>query len=140
MKLKLILIVTILFSNMKAQVNTTETQIKTTIINFVMAADQQDDIALASLLDDDFRLALNQMFGNAGLVLIDKKTYLAKIKAKEFGGDQRKVEFESVFIHNNTSTVIAKFTGQKMTILTALQLIKSNDGIWKLLNDLPNLL
>lgn len=116
-----------------------ETAIKAAITNFVNSADEQDDKALEILLDSNFRLTLNQMFGNTGLALIDKQTYLAKIKTKEFGGDKREIQLTDLVIVNNNASVKAIFIGQKMTIITLLQLIKTSNGNWKILNDLPTI-
>ncbi len=136
-----ILLFTILTSTtIMAQNKNEETKITEAITNFVNAADQQDEKKLEDLLDSNFRLSLNQMFGNTGLMLIDKQTYLNKIKAKEFGGDKRQIKLEQVIIMNNNASVKATFTGAKMTVITLLQLVKTNTGKWRILNDLPTIL
>jgi hypothetical protein len=126
---------TIMAQNKKEETNITET-----ITKFVNAADQQDEKKLELLLDSNFRLSLNQMFGNTGLIFIDKQAYLNKIKAKEFGGDKRQIKLEQVIIVNNNASVKATFIGAKMTVITLLQLIKTNTNEWKILNDLPTIL
>jgi CRISPR/Cas system CSM-associated protein Csm3 (group 7 of RAMP superfamily) len=107
---------------------------------FAKAADERDEKALDEVLDNSFRLALNQMFGSAEVATIDKKTYLEKIKAKQFGGDKREVSIENVDITKNNATIKVIFKGSKFTISTYLQLAKSSAGVWKIANDLPSLL
>jgi Putative lumazine-binding len=123
-----------------AQSTKDEKSIAETITKFVNAADQQNDQKLEAVLDSNFRLSLNQMFGGKGLMFIDKQTYLNKIKAKEFGGDKRQVKLEQVVVVNNNASVKATFTGSKMTIVTLLQLVRTNPGEWKILSDLPTVL
>jgi Putative lumazine-binding len=123
-----------------AQSTKDEKSIAETITKFVNAADQQNDQKLEAVLDSNFRLSLNQMFGGKGLMFIDKQTYLNKIKAKEFGGDKRQVKLEQVVVVNNNASVKATFTGSKMTIVTLLQLVRTNTGEWKILSDLPTVL
>jgi Putative lumazine-binding len=140
-KISIILLFTLLTSTtIMAQNKNEETTITETITKFVNAADQQNEKELEILLDSNFRLSLNQMFGNTGLVFIDKQTYLNKIKTKEFGGDKRQIKLEQISIVNNNASVKATFAGTKMTVITLLQLVKTNTGEWKILNDLPAIL
>lgn len=138
--LTVILVLTLAVLNITAQNPGDENAIKETITKFVISADQQDEKALEILLDNNFRLSLNQMFGSSTIILIDKQGYLNKIKAKEFGGDKREVKIENLIVVNNNASVKATFKGGKMTIVTLLQLIKSANGEWKILNDLPQVL
>jgi hypothetical protein len=135
-----IILSTLVTTTTMAQNKNEELTITETITKFVNAADQQDEKTLELVLDSNFRLSLNQMFGNTGLAFIDKQTYLNKIKAKEFGGDKRKIKLEQIVITNNNASIKATFTGTKMAIVTLLQLIKTNSGEWKILNDLPTIL
>lgn len=140
-QISIILLFTLLtVTTTMAQNKKEETNITETITKFVNAADQQNEKELENLLDNNFRLSLNQMFGNIGLLFIDKQTYLNKIKAKEFGGDKRQIKLEQIVIVNNNASVKATFAGTKMTVVTLLQLVKINTGEWKILNDLPAIL
>ncbi len=141
MKTKILtIILTLTVLNMTAQNQNDEKAIKETITKFAHSADQQDEQALELLLDNNFRLSLNQMFGATAVILMDKEGYLSKIRAKEFGGDKREVKIEDLVIINKNASVKATFKGEKMTIVTLLQLIKSANGEWKILNDLPQVL
>ncbi len=114
--------------------------IEETIRNFAKSADIRNDKMLEELLDVNFRLALNQLFGSKDLVIVDKQTYLNKIRANEFGGDSRTVTIEHVFILGNNAMARATFKGNKMSIETFLQLIKTKEGKWKIIHDLPSII
>jgi hypothetical protein len=126
-------------STIMAQQNKEEMNVRQTITNFAHAADVQDDKALELLLDDNFRLVLNQLFGNKGIAVVTKQDYLAKIKAKEFGGDKREVTILNLTLSGNNAGAQAIFKGSKFTVVTFLQLIKTSEGEWKILNDLPEI-
>lgn len=134
-----IAVILITNSTIMAQEKKEEMNVKQTIISFAHAADVQDDKALELLLDDNFRLVLNQMFGNKGIAMVSKLDYLAKIKAKEFGGDKREVTILNLTVLGNNAGVQAIFKGSKFTVVTFLQLIKTNTGEWKIINDLPGI-
>jgi hypothetical protein len=134
-----IVLLIITTSTIMAQPKNEEMNAKQTIVNFAHAADLQDDEALELLLDDNFRLVLNQMFGNKGIAVVTKQDYLAKMKAKEFGGDKREVTILNLTVSGNNAGAQAIFKGSKFTIVTFLQLIKTSKGEWKLINDLPAL-
>jgi hypothetical protein len=124
-------------STIMAQQKTDDMDAKQTITNFAHAADAQNDKDLERLLDDNFRMVLNQMFGNKGISIVTKQDYLANIKDKKFGGDKREVTILNLTVSGNNATAQAIFKGTKFTINTFLQLIKTNEGEWKIINDLP---
>jgi hypothetical protein len=126
-------------STIMAQQKKEEMNVMQTITNFANAADVQDDKALELLLDNNFRLVLNQLFGNKGIAIITKQDYLAKIKAKEFGGDKREVTILNLTLSGNNAAAQAIFKGSKFTVVTFLQLIKTSEGEWKIINDLPEI-
>ncbi|MEO1448490.1 MAG: nuclear transport factor 2 family protein [Bacteroidota bacterium] len=104
---------------------------------FAQAADQQDAEALDKILDDNFRLVMNQLFGGDKVMTMDKATYLGKIRNKEFGGDERTVSIHAVNVYGKNAQAQATFKGKKMTFTSYLQLIHAPDGSWKIVNDLP---
>jgi ketosteroid isomerase-like protein len=126
-----------LFSASAMAQTTNDEAVKKAILAFAGAADQQDAQALDQLLDNGFRLALNQFFGSKEVAFIDKATYLNNIRAKKFGGDKREVTLKSLQIVGKNATAQATFKGAKMTIVSLLQLVKDSEGTWKILNDLP---
>lgn len=124
-------------NTMTTQGKETLTEVKTCIEQFAYAADVRDEQALNTVLDEQFRLVLNQMFGSTGLMLLDKQAYLGKIRLKEFGGDKREVHIEHLHVQQNNAMAQVTFAGSQMTIVTFIQLVRTNSGQWKILNDLP---
>jgi hypothetical protein len=127
-------------SNLFGQKMEEEKLVKEAISKFAKAADERDEKALDEVLDNSFRLALNQMFGGKDVSVIDKKGYLERIREKKFGGDKREVTIEKVEIMNNNASARVTLKGTKFTLVTLLQLGKSSDGVWKIVNDMPSVL
>ncbi len=117
--------------------NTEEKAVKQTIISFAKAADNSDAPAIAELLDDNFRIVMNQLFGSKEVSIMPKTVYVEKIRTKEFGGEPRKVTIENVQINGNTATAKVTYAGAKMTFVSLTTLVKHTDGIWKLVSEMP---
>ena len=81
---------TMVFSIAQGQETGVE-EVKKTIMQFATAADYQDPIILEEVLDANFRVVMNRLFGLEGVTIMPREVYLAKIKNKEFGGDKREV-------------------------------------------------
>jgi hypothetical protein len=122
------------------QQSTAEEAVKQTIIQFAAAADNRDAASLDQLLDGHFRIGMNRLFGSTELMTMDKSGYLNKIKTGEFGGDKREVSIENITIVQNNAMAKTIFKGSRMTIVTLLQLIKTSEGKWRVLNDIPTVL
>ena len=122
-----------------AQKSGDEKIVKTAILEFAKAADAQDVKKLESLLDRNFRIVMNQLFGSTEISLVDRAFYLSKIESKEWGGDNRKVTIESLTIVGNNASAKVTLAGEKSTIISLLQLVKDADGNWKVINDVPAL-
>ena len=101
------------------------TMVKETLLQFAAAADAQQAEVLDKILDPNFRIVMNRLFGSTAVAVMDKTTYLNKIRAKEFGGDKRKVEIEALVINGNTASARVTFSGTKMTFVSFIQLIKT---------------
>jgi len=114
-----------------------EKAIKETIINFSEAGDKNDADKLASYLDDNYRILMNRLFGSSEVSVMTKDAYLEKIITKEYGGDNRKVEIESIVLSGSTASAKVSFVGSKMTFVSILILIKDENNDWKLVSDLP---
>jgi hypothetical protein len=143
MKAKILVSTVFMFltiSNLFGQKMEEEKLVKEAISKFAKAADERDEKALDEVLDNSFRLALNQMFGGKDVSVIDKKGYLERIQEKKFGGDKREVTTEKVEIMNNNASARVTLKGTKFTLVTLLQLGKSSEGIWKIVNDMPSVL
>jgi len=122
---------------LKAGSSTDKASIKTTIAHFAKAGDEQDVEALDKLLDHNYRIVMNQLFGSTQVVVMSREAYLDKIKAKEFGGDQRTVSIEHITINGNTASAKVRLEGSKMTFVSLLDFVKDASGNWLLVQDLP---
>lgn len=114
-----------------------EKAIKQTILEFSKAADTNDADKLATYLDDNFRIVMNRLFGSTEVSVMSKEVYLDKIKTKEFGGEKRKVEIESITLNGATASGKVSFVGTKMTFVSILTLIKDGNNQWKIVSDVP---
>ncbi len=123
-----------------AQAKSDDKPIEKVIAQFAQAADVQDTNMLDALLDANFRIVMNQLFGSSKVVVMDRNTYLTKIEKKEFGGDERKVRIHEIIQNGNTATARVSFIGRKMTFVSMLQFVKNKDGAWKVVNDMPVLI
>jgi len=112
-------------------------KIEQTIHAFSKAGDSQDAVRLDALLDDNYRIVMNRLFGSPDVSVMPKSVYLDKIKAKEFGGDKREVTIDDIIVNNTIATAKATFKGEKMTFISNLQLIQNAAGDWKLVSDIP---
>jgi hypothetical protein len=130
---------TMVFSIAQGQ-ETNVKDVKQTINQFATAADYQDPIILEEVLDANFRVVMNRLFGSEGVAIMPREVYLAKIKNKEFGGDKREVTISNVTINGNTANALVSFKGSKMTFVSTLLLVLTSEGKWKLVADLPNVI
>ncbi len=110
--------------------------ITTTIFAFAEAGDENNADELANYLDENYRIVMNQLFGSETVSIMDRQTYLDKIKSKEFGGDKREVIIESITLNGNTAYVKVIMKGKMMSTISLIGLVKNKDGIWKLISDI----
>lgn len=120
-----------------AQAQSEEEVVKNVIIEFVDAADRQDADEVASILHDDFRVVMNQLFGSTEVNFMNKAVYVQLIRDKKMGGDKRTIDFVSVDVVNKNASVKVLLKGKTMIFESHLHLIKIADGRWRLINDLP---
>ena len=111
--------------------------IKSTITAFAKAGDNQDVSALEPLLDANYRVVMNQLFGSTEVSVMPRAVYIEKIRAKEFGGDTRTLTFENVQVNGNTAVAQVLFKGQKMSFNSLLTLTQNAKGDWQLVQDCP---
>lgn len=127
-----------LFTSAQATAQKSEEKaIKEVIMAFSKAGDQNNADKLGTLLDDNYRIVMNRLFGSKEVSIMPKSLYLQKIKSKEFGGDNREVSIKKVLINGTTATVQATFKGSKSTFVSFIVLIKNEKGNWKLVSDIP---
>ncbi|PCE66629.1 nuclear transport factor 2 family protein [Sediminicola luteus] len=112
-------------------------KIRTLIQNFSEAGDRQDAAELDQYLHPHYRIVMNRLFGSHELTIMDKSTYLDKIKRKEFGGDQRKVIVEEPKLNGNTAYAKVRFVGKQMQFNSLILAVKDGQGNWFLLSESP---
>ena len=112
----------------------------TALQKFAKSGDNQDAAALDKLLDHNFRVVMNQLFGSTGVVVMTKEMYLDKIRNKEFGGDKREVKIEDLKIVGKSAHAKVTLKGSKMTFISFIQLVQDNTGTWKLVSDIPSVI
>lgn len=137
MKQLLILILLSIMTHLETVAQKEKEDVKNTITRFVEAADAQNAEELAEVLDEKFRLILNQLLGSSEVTAMDRQTYLQLMKDKKLGGDKRSIEFVSLEVMNQNASVRVKLKGSVLAFESFIQLIKTPEGKWKLINDLP---
>lgn len=111
--------------------------IEATINGFLAAGDKNDSEQIATYIDNNYRVVMNQLFGSTDIMIVSKDMYVAKIASKEWGGDTRQVTIENIQINGNTASAHVISTGSKATFISTMILVKNSDGIWKLISDIP---
>ena len=96
-----------------SQQKTDEKDIERTILLFAKLGDQQDADGLENLLDTNFRIVMNQLFGSEEIMVMSREVYLGKIRKKEFGGDQRKVRVHHTALNGNIAASRVSYEGEK---------------------------
>ena len=127
----------VMATTVSAKTSDEEKKIRKVIAAFAKAGDQQDADALASYLDDNYRVVMNRLFGSKTVNVLTKEAYLQKIRQKEFGGDARQVKIEHILLNGTTATAKVVLKGNKLTFVSILNLAQNADGEWKLISDLP---
>lgn len=115
------------------------TAIEKTIRTFSKAGDEQNVNDLEVVLDASYRVVMNRLFGSTTTIVMTRDAYLDKIRNKEFGGDSRKVTIENVLINGETASAKVTFKGAKMTFVSLMTLVKTAEGNWILVSDLPTI-
>lgn len=115
----------------------TERAIKEVVMEFMEAADAQDVERMEAVLDPDYRIVMNQLFGSDKTVIMNRETYLQKINSNELGGDHRSAVFRDMLVNGHSATVLVLFKGEKRSFTSLLTLIQDARGTWKLISDVP---
>lgn len=139
-KVMMLVLATIAFAPAWSQSSDDERAVKEAVSHFAQSADRQDAGALDKLLDANFRVIMNRLFGSTEVNVLTKDEYLEKIRAKEFGGETRKVRIEDVTIIGNTACAKVAFRGSQTSFTSFLQFVKTEDAHWRLVSDMPTLM
>ncbi len=117
--------------------STDEQLIIDAIMTFSKAGDANDVSALEKVLDVNYRIVMNRLFGSNEVTVMPREVYLQKIKTGEYGGDTRQVKVESVLQNGTLATAKVTFVGKQMTFISLLELVKDDQNRWKLISDAP---
>lgn len=123
------------FSTMNGQ--TEEKAVKKVITAFAKAGDANDYKSLDKLLDPNYRVVMNQLFGSKEVSIVPKSVYVEKIKSKEWGGDTRELDFLKIIINGNTALAHVKMKGEKAVFVSLISLVKNESGNWIMISDIP---
>ena len=123
--------------NLTTQAQTDKAAVEQLINQFAKAGDQRDVAQLRKILHDDFRLAMNRLFGSEKVDLLDKPTYLTMMEEGKLGGDSRTVKILFIDITQNNAAAKVALKGKALTFESYYQLVKNAAGQWQLINDLP---
>lgn len=143
--MKTILIATLMAAFIHSANNTDEMvgeekNIHKVIKLFSKAGDTRDLIALDKVLDDNYRIVMNQLFGSEEISTMDKATYLSMIKSEKFGGDDRRVEIKETLINGKNAVCIVNLWGKAMNVRSTLSLIKDASETWRIVSDTPEII
>jgi Putative lumazine-binding len=116
---------------------TDKVSIEQVVNQFAKAGDLRDVVQLKNLLHDDFRLAMNRLFGSETVTLLTKPAYLKMVEDGKLGGDSRSVQILSIDITENNAAVKVSLKGKALTFQSYYHLVKNVAGQWQLINDLP---
>lgn len=111
--------------------------IEKVVSDFVQSGDTRDLVQMERILDAHFRAIINRQMGNENVMILDRNTYLAAMKAGKIGGDERTIDIISIEILDHNAMVRVALSGSKMNFESFLQLIKDEKGQWTILSDLP---
>lgn len=122
---------------MKAQ--NEQEKVESAIFQFAQAGDERNIEQLqTSILQEEFKVTINRIFGSDKLTMLSKSAYIQMIKDGKLGGDKRTVEILSLDITKGNAIAKVKLTGSKMTFTSYYLLVKNGEGQWQLLHDLPS--
>lgn len=109
------------------------TDIEAVITSYARAGDAQNVADLESVTHDGFRVVFR--ISDEQTVTLDRSAFLEKFRGKEFGGDTRTVDIQSIDLREG-KTAIAKvmLRGEQATMSNYLNLVQTN-GEWVLVSD-----
>lgn len=129
----LLLIGLTLNSTAQESVSSDLLEIEAVITSYAAAGDAQDVSTLESVTHEGFRVVFR--LSDEQTVALERSVFLDKFRAKEFGGDTRTIEIQSLDLREG-KTAIAKviLRGEQATMSNYLNLVKMN-GAWVLVSD-----
>ncbi len=126
-----------MMTSVAVKAQTDKVLVEQVVIQFAKAGDQRDIAQLKKLLHDDFRIAMNRLFGSENVDFLTKPSYIKMMEEGKLGGDSRSVKILSVDITENNAAVKVSLKGKALTFQSYYHLVKNVAGQWQLINDLP---
>lgn len=129
----LLLIGLTLNSTAQESVSSDLQEIEAVITSYAAAGDAQNVSALESVTHEGFRVVFR--ISDEQTVALERSIFLDKFRNKEFGGDTRTVDIQSIDLREG-KTAIAKvmLRGEQATMSNYLNLVQTN-GEWVLVSD-----
>jgi Putative lumazine-binding len=137
MKNQFLTLIAIIMTSVSTIAQSDKVLIEQTVNQFAKAGDARDIVQLKTLLHDEFRVAMNRLFGGETVTLLTKVAYIKMMEEGKLGGDNRIVKILSVDITENNAAVKVSLKGKALTFQSYYHLIKNEKGQWQLINDLP---
>lgn len=137
MKNQLATLILIMMTSVTATAQTDKVLVEQVVNQFAKAGDQRDVTQLKNLLHDDFRIAMNRLFGGEKVEFLTKPAYIKLMEEGNLGGDNRLVKILSVDVTENNAAVKVSLKGKALTFQSYYHLVKNVAGQWQLINDLP---
>jgi ketosteroid isomerase-like protein len=137
MKNLLAILILTMMNSLPTLAQTDKASIEQAISQFAKAGDERDVTLLKTLLHDDFRLAMNRLFGSETVTLLTKAAYLKMMEDGKLGGDSRVVQIISIDITENNAAVKVALKGKALTFQSYYHMVKNVAGHWQLIHDLP---
>ena len=119
--------------------NMEEQKVQEAVTTFCKSADQRNITNMDNIMDENFMVIGNGLFGSKEVSITNKETYLQLLKDQKIGGDSRKVTFIATDINDNNAVVKAEFDGSEYIFTTYIQLAKNEQGLWKIVSDMPQI-
>lgn len=137
MKNQFLIFIAIIMTSISTMAQSDQVLIEQLVNQFAKTGDQRDVAKLKNLLHDDFRIAMNRLFGSEKVDLLTKSTYLKMMEDGKLGGDNRTVQILSIDITQNNAAVKVALKGKALTFQSYYHMVKNVAGQWQLINDLP---
>ncbi len=106
--------------------------------DFIEGADEQDLERLATALHEKFSNVQNGYFGESGVRLINRASYLEHVAKGKFGGIKRSVEFLSVDVNGDMAMVHVFLSHQYLNFDSYISLVLEQDE-WKVIGNFPKI-
>lgn len=116
-----------------------ESAVKKTILDFSKAGDANNTEKLDKILHSDYRIIMNRLFGSKEVSIMNKAQYIKKIESKEWGGDKRVVNVETIIFNENSASAIVAYKGEKMSWKSIIHLVNSENNEWLIISETPKM-